>query len=180
MHVCFYEAEAYAAWAGKRLPTEAEWEKAASVEPGGRKRRYPWGDESPTPALANVGQRHFRPAPVGAYPAGVSPWGCHQMVGDVWEWTSSSFEAYPGFAWFPYPEYSQVFFGSDSKVLRGGSWATDPAAIRAAFRNWDFPIRRQIFSGFRCAAARGTLAVWSPPLAGSLRWAGRAVGGGRG
>ncbi|MGH2717305.1 MAG: ergothioneine biosynthesis protein EgtB, partial [Actinomycetota bacterium] len=108
IHVCFFEAEAYTAWAGKRLPTEAEWEKAASVEPGGRKRRYPWGDEPPTEAHANLGQRHYRPAPVGAYPAGVSPWGCQQMIGDVWEWTSSSFEAYPGFNWFPYPEYSQV------------------------------------------------------------------------
>jgi len=152
MHVCFFEAEAYARWAGKRLPTEAEWEKAASIEPGsGRKRRYPWGDEPPTEAHANLGQRHFRPAPAGAYPAGVSPWGCHQMIGDVWEWTSSSFDAYPGFAWFPYPEYSQVFFGGDYRVLRGGSWATQPGAIRATFRNWDYPIRRQIFSGFRCA-----------------------------
>ena len=151
MNVCFFEAEAYARWAGKRLPTEAEWEKAASIEPGGRKRRYPWGDEAPTGAHANLGQRHFRPAPTGAYPAGVSPWGCHQMIGDVWEWTSSPFEAYPGYAWFPYPEYSQVFFGGDFKVLRGGSWATNPTAIRATFRNWDLPIRRQIFSGFRCA-----------------------------
>jgi iron(II)-dependent oxidoreductase len=153
-HVCWYEAEAFARWAGKRLPTEAEWEKAASVEPvsaGGRKRRYPWGDTVPGPEHANLGQLHFGPAPVGAYPAGVSPWGCHQMVGDVWEWTASDFTPYPGYAAFPYREYSEVFFGGDYKVLRGGSWATHPTAARVTFRNWDYPIRSQIFAGFRCA-----------------------------
>jgi len=152
-HVCWFEADAYARWAGKRLPAEAEWEKAASVEPTGAKRRYPWGDAAPTPDLANLGQRHFRPAAAGAYPQGVSPWGCEQMIGDVWEWTSSAFTPYPGYRAFPYKEYSAVFFerGAEFKVLRGGSWATDPAAIRASFRNWDYPIRRQIFAGFRCA-----------------------------
>jgi gamma-glutamyl hercynylcysteine S-oxide synthase len=151
-HVCFYEAEAYAKWAGKRLPTEAEWEKAASWDPvAGTKRRYPWGDDRPTPELANLEQRHFSPAPIGAYPQGASPYGCQQMVGDVWEWTSSDFTAYPGFAYFPYKEYSDVFYDKDYKVLRGGSWATHPMAIRTTFRNWDYPIRRQIFSGFRCA-----------------------------
>lgn len=151
-HVCFFEAEAFAAWAGKRLPTEAEWEKAASWDPeAGLKRRYPWGDGEPHAGVANLEQRHFRPAEIGAYPGGVSPYGCHQMVGDVWEWTSSGFDAYPGTAWFPYREYSDVFYGKDYKVLRGGSWATHPSAIRATFRNWDHPVRRQIFSGFRCA-----------------------------
>jgi iron(II)-dependent oxidoreductase len=150
-HVCWYEADAFARWAGKRLPTEAEWEKAASWTTDGRKRRYPWGDAPPTDATANLSQRHFGPAPVGAYPAGVSPWGCHQMVGDVWEWTSSDFLPYPDFESFPYREYSEVFWGSDYKVLRGGSWATHPSAVRTTFRNWDYPIRRQIFSGFRCA-----------------------------
>jgi iron(II)-dependent oxidoreductase len=151
-HVCWFEAEAYAAWAGKRLPTEAEWEKAARFDPAsGRSRRYPWGDEAPTPAHANLGQRHLRPAPVGAYPAGASPLGVHQLMGDVWEWTSSGWHPYPGFTVFPYPEYSQVFFGGDYKVLRGGAFGTDPSAVRATFRNWDHPIRRQIFAGFRCA-----------------------------
>jgi iron(II)-dependent oxidoreductase len=151
-HVCWYEADAYARWAGKRLPTEAEWEMAASWDPvAKRKRRYPWGDDPPDETRANLGQRRFAPAPVGAYPSGVSPWGCHQMIGDVWEWTSSDFLPYPGFATFPYREYSEVFFGGDYKVLRGGSWATDPVAVRATFRNWDWPIRRQIFAGFRCA-----------------------------
>jgi iron(II)-dependent oxidoreductase len=150
-HVCWYEADAFARWAGRRLPTEAEWEKAASWGPDGRKRRWPWGDGDPGGSRANLGQRHFGPAEVGTYPAGASAWGCHQMAGDVWEWTSSDFEPYPGFATFPYREYSEVFFGSGYKVLRGGSWATDPCAVRTTFRNWDFPMRRQIFAGFRCA-----------------------------
>ena len=152
VHVCYYEAEAFAAWAGKRLPTEAEWEKAARHDPAtGRSRRYPWGDEPPEPRHANLGQRHLRPAPAGAYPDGVSAYGVHQLVGDVWEWVSSDFHGYPGFAPFPYREYSEVFFGPDYKVLRGGSFGTDRSACRGTFRNWDYPIRRQIFSGFRCA-----------------------------
>ncbi|HJP80393.1 MAG TPA: ergothioneine biosynthesis protein EgtB [Pseudonocardiaceae bacterium] len=152
VHVCFYEAEAYANWAGKRLPTEAEWEKAARYDPAtDRSRRYPWGDEDPQPEHANLGQRHLSPAPVGAYPAGAAPSGAQQLIGDVWEWTSSDFHGYPGFTVFPYPEYSKVFFGPDYKVLRGGSFGTDAAACRGTFRNWDYPIRRQIFAGFRCA-----------------------------
>ncbi|TDP91975.1 ergothioneine biosynthesis protein EgtB [Labedaea rhizosphaerae] len=152
VHVCFYEAQAFAAWAGKRLPTEAEWEKAARFDPAsGRSRRFPWGDEDPTPEHANLGQRHLRPAPAGAYPRGASALGVRQLIGDVWEWTASDFLPYPGFAMFPYPEYSEVFFGPDYKVLRGGSFGTDESVARATFRNWDYPIRRQIFAGFRCA-----------------------------
>ncbi|MGH3364590.1 MAG: SUMF1/EgtB/PvdO family nonheme iron enzyme, partial [Nocardioidaceae bacterium] len=133
-------------------PTETEWEKAARWDPAtGRSRRYPWGDEDPGPEHANLGQRHLRAAAVGAYPAGASPLGVHQLIGDVWEWTSSDFTPYPGFSVFPYPEYSAVFFGSDYKVLRGGSFGTDAVACRGTFRSWDFPVRRQIFSGFRCA-----------------------------
>jgi iron(II)-dependent oxidoreductase len=151
VHVGYYEAEAYATWAGKRLPTEAEWEKAARFDPStGRSRRYPWGDDPPAPSHANLGQRHLQPAPVGAYPAGATPTGVHQMIGDVWEWTSTDFGGYPGFVPFPYREYSEVFFGPEYKVLRGGSFGTDASACRGTFRNWDYPIRRQIFSGFRC------------------------------
>jgi iron(II)-dependent oxidoreductase len=165
-HVCFYEAQAHARWAGRRLPTEPEWEKAAIFDPvTGRSRRYPWGDTPPDPSRANLGHRHDRPAALGAYPDGASALGIEQMIGDVWEWTSSDFAAYPGFVSFPYREYSEVFFrepgapapaGPDEafrgyKVLRGGSWAADPAAVRATFRNWDHPIRRQIFAGFRLA-----------------------------
>ncbi len=152
LHVCLYEAQAYAAWAGRRLPTEAEWEKAARWDPGTqRSRRYPWGDGDPTPELANLGQRHLRPAPAGSYPAGASAYGVHQLIGDVWEWTSSTFTGYPGFEVFPYPEYSKVFFGQEYYVLRGGSFGTDRSACRGTFRNWDYPIRRQIFAGFRTA-----------------------------
>ena len=151
-HVCWYEADAYARWAGRRLPTEAEWEKAARHDPDtGASRRWPWGELDPTSAHANLGHSLLRPAPVGAYPLGVSPSGCHQMVGDVWEWLASDFRPYPGFQAHPYPEYSEVFFGDGHKMLRGGSWATHPSVGRATFRNWDLPIRRQIFAGFRTA-----------------------------
>ncbi|MGK5553014.1 ergothioneine biosynthesis protein EgtB [Actinomadura kijaniata] len=150
-HVCWYEADAYARWAGKRLPTEAEWEKAASWGPGAdRPRRYPWGDEY-AEGRANLGQRLLRPSPAGAFPDGESAYGVRRLVGDVWEWTATDFHGYPGFRSFPYKEYSEVFFGPDYKVLRGGSWATHPLAARTTFRNWDYPIRRQIFAGFRCA-----------------------------
>jgi iron(II)-dependent oxidoreductase len=151
-HVCWYEADAYARYAGKRLPTEAEWEAAATWDPAaGVKQLYPWGNEEPTSLHANLDQLAFGAAPVGTYDLNVSPIGCYGMMGDVWEWTASDFSAYPGFEAFPYPEYSAVFFGAASKVLRGGSWATRPGAVRGTFRNWDYPIRRQIFSGFRCA-----------------------------
>jgi iron(II)-dependent oxidoreductase len=150
-HVCYYEAEAFARYAGKRLPTEFEWEAAASWSPSGSKLNYPWGDQEPDKDLANLDQLSFGTMPLGSYPRNVSPLGCYGMIGDVWEWTSSDFLPYPGFQSFPYSEYSEAFFGTDYKVLRGGSWATRPGAIRNTFRNWDYPIRRQIFSGFRCA-----------------------------
>ncbi|WP_419995899.1 ergothioneine biosynthesis protein EgtB [Streptomyces boninensis] len=152
LHVCWYEADAYARWAGRRLPTESEWEKAARHDPAaGRSLRHPWGDAAPDETRANLGQRHLQPAPAGAYPAGAAPSGARQLLGDVWEWTSSDFTPYPGFAAFPYREYSEVFFGPDYKVLRGGSFGADQVAVRGTFRNWDWPIRRQIFAGFRTA-----------------------------
>jgi gamma-glutamyl hercynylcysteine S-oxide synthase len=150
-HVSWYEADAFARWAGKRLPTEEEWEKAASWSPNANKTRFPWGNSEASEDHANLGQAAFGPAQVGAFPEGVSAYGCHQMIGDVWEWTSSDFQPYPGYEWFPYREYSDVFYGTDYKVLRGGSWATHISSVRNTFRNWDYPIRRQIFCGFRCA-----------------------------
>ena len=161
LHVSWYEADAYARWAGRRLPTEAEWEKAARHDPEtGRSRRFPWGDEEPGPRHANLGQRHLAPAPAGSYPEGASPLGVRQLIGDVWEWTASDFAPYPGFRAFPYREYSEVFFGPEYKVLRGGSFAVDGVACRGTFRNWDHPVRRQIFAGFRTARdARSTKAT---------------------
>jgi iron(II)-dependent oxidoreductase len=151
-HVCYHEAEAFANWSGKRLPTEFEWEAAASWDSKSQTvRRFPWGDSEPATSLANIDQLSFDIAPIDTFPDNVSPMGCYGMIGDVWEWTSSDFNGYPGFQSFPYKEYSEEFFGSEYKVLRGGSWATRSGAVRNTFRNWDYPIRRQIFSGFRCA-----------------------------
>ncbi|MDT4933730.1 MAG: gamma-glutamyl hercynylcysteine S-oxide synthase [Pseudonocardiales bacterium] len=151
-HVCFFEAEAYAAWAGARLPSEQEWEKACAWDPvAGRRRRWPWGDTDVTPAVANLGGGALRPAPVGALAAGASAYGVEQMIGDVWEWTSSQFQPWPGFTPMLYATYSAPFFGGDFRVLRGGSWAVAPSTVRPSFRNWDLPIRRQIFTGVRLA-----------------------------
>ena len=133
-HVSAHEADAHARWAGARLPTEAEWERAAA---GARAED------------ANLDQLAFGTARAGAYAP--APSGCRHMLGDVWEWTSSSFGGYPGFRAFPYREYAEVFFGDGHRVLRGGSWATQPIAARTTFRNWDLPQRRQIFSGLRLA-----------------------------
>jgi len=151
IHVSWFEADAYARWAGKRLPTEQEWEKAASWDPArGEARTYPWGEGVPTAELANLDQVLLEPMPVGTYPRGRSFFGCHQMLGDVFEWTASDFEPYPGFEAYPYPEYSEVFFGDGYKVLRGASWAVPEFMARNTYRNWDLPQRRQIFAGFRC------------------------------
>jgi gamma-glutamyl hercynylcysteine S-oxide synthase len=136
VHVDWHQADAFARWAGKRLPTELEWEAAAT---GARRER------------ANLDQLSFGCAPAGAYGDAAADCGAVQMLGDVWEWTSSDFIGYPGFEAFPYPEYSEVFFGPDHRVLRGGAWAARRDVIRPSFRNWDYPIRKQIFSGLRCA-----------------------------
>jgi iron(II)-dependent oxidoreductase len=151
-HVTFFEAEAYAAWAGARLPTEMEWEKACAWDPAtGARRRFPWGASEPTAALVNLGGEALRPAPVGAYPAGASAYGAEQMLGDVWEWTTSALRPWPGFTPMLYEQYSRPFFDGDYKVLRGGAWSVATSILRPSFRNWDHPIRRQIFSGLRLA-----------------------------
>ena len=152
-HVSWYEADAYARWAGKRLPTEAEWEKAAAWDPAtGDASSHPWGAQPWTERVANLDQLTFGCAPAGAYANGESPSGMRHALGSVWEWTASRFEGYRGFRAFPYSEYSEEFFGGPYRVLRGGSWATQPDAASTTFRNWDHPDRRQIFAGFRCAA----------------------------
>jgi iron(II)-dependent oxidoreductase len=161
VHVAWYEAEAYCRWAGRRLPTEAEWELAAAGEPaadGGLapgKRRFPWGEEPPGPALARLDARAIAASPgasdVAAFPAGDSAWGCRQMIGNVWEWTASEFLPYPGFVPDPYKEYSQPWFG-DHKVLRGGCWATRARLLRNTWRNFYTPDRRDVWAGFRTCA----------------------------
>ena len=129
VHVSWFEADAFARAHGARLPTEAEWERAATWSQG----------------TANVDWRALEPQPPGADGELTG------FVGDVWEWTSSPFGGYPGFHAHPYPEYSEVFFGPEYRVLRGGAWATSARVASATFRNWDLPIRRQIFSGLRLA-----------------------------
>ena len=153
VNVSWFEADAFARAHGMRLPTEVEWEKAATWDQdNGASRAYPWGAEAPTTDRANLDQFAFGTHPASAHPEGASPSGCLGMLGDTWEWTSSRFEGYPGFRAHPYREYSEVFFGGDWRVLRGGSWATSARVATPTFRNWDHPQRRQIFAGIRIAS----------------------------
>src|SRR5262245_5625216 len=152
VHVNWYEAEAYCRWAGRRLPAEAEWEMAATYEPAtGRKRRFPWGDDPPTPERANLDYRAGHTVDVRTLPAGDSPVGCRQMIGNVWEWVVDTFEAYPGFVCDPYRDYSVPSFG-EKKVLKGGCWTTRSRLIRSTWRNFYKRQRRNIFAGFRTVA----------------------------
>ena len=155
--VSWHEAEAFARFAGKRLPTEAEWEKAASWDPQAKqKRRFAWGDELPAyergASAANVNLVNWGTTPVGAFAAGRSAYGGMDMTGNVWEWTATGFDGYPGFRAFPYAEYSELWFDGDHRVLKGGSWATRAELSRCSFRNFWRPRFRIAFAGFRCAA----------------------------
>ena len=156
VHVSHHEADAFARSHGLRLPTEAEWELAATFDHASAvKRTWPWGEQAPSAAEANlIESANFAPLQVAALEAGAAPCGALGMIGDVWEWTSSEFRPYPGFNADPYREYSEVFFGASHRVLRGGSFATSALVATPAFRNWDFPYRRQIFAGLRVAASR--------------------------
>ena len=150
--VNWHEASAYARWIGKRLPTEAEWEKAAAWDPvSGESRRYPWGDDAPRPDRADFGFNSSHVLPVASHPAGRSAAGALDMAGGVWEWTGSLFEPYPGFKAFPYEVYSVDNFDGNHYVLKGGSWATQGPLLRCAFRNFYPPEYRHGFVGFRCA-----------------------------
>jgi iron(II)-dependent oxidoreductase len=154
VHVNWYEAQAYASWSGRRLPSEAQWEAAASMAPGpagflpGSKRRFPWGDEAPAPGHANLDWRAMGCIDVDRLPDGDSAVGCRQMIGNVWEWTASLFLPYPGFVPDAYKEYSQPWFGTH-KVLRGGCWATRGRLVRNTWRNFYRPDRRDVWAGFR-------------------------------
>ncbi len=158
VNVSWFEAEAWCRWAGRRLPTEAEWEAAAAGEPGPggglspRKRRFPWGDAPPAPERAHLGARCLHAIDVGALASGDGAFGCRQLVGNVWEWTASDFSPYPGFAPDAYREYSEPWFGTH-KVLRGGSFATPPRLAWNTFRNFYTPDRRDLWAGFRTCAA---------------------------
>jgi iron(II)-dependent oxidoreductase len=153
IHVNWYEADAYCQWAKRRLPTEAEWEMAATLDPGsGRKREFPWGEEPPAPDRAHLDARLIGCIPAGALGAGDSGCGCRQMIGNVWEWTATDFLPYPGFVIDPYKEYSGPWFGSERKVLRGGCWATRSRLIRNTWRNFYPKDRRDVFGGFRTCA----------------------------
>lgn len=145
VHVNLFEAEAYCVYAGRRLPTEAEWEAAAT---GGTHRRYPWGDESPNPRYANLEGWYGDVCDVGAFAEGESPFGMRGAIGNVWEWTSSVFAGYPGFSPDAYREYSEPWFGSHY-VLRGGAWSTSATMISNRWRNFYRPQRRDIITGFR-------------------------------
>ena len=158
IHANWYEAMAYCAWAGRRLPTEAEWEMAASTEPTpdghgitSKKRLYPWGDELPAVERANLDWAARGTIDVRALPAGDSAFGVRQLVGNVWEWTSTVFAPYPGFEIDPYKEYSAPWFG-DHMVLRGGCWSTRSRLIRNSWRNFYKPDRRDVMCGFRTCA----------------------------
>jgi iron(II)-dependent oxidoreductase len=158
VHVSWFEAQAYCNWAERRLPTEAEWEVAASgefAEDGRalsrRRRHFPWGDQSPDRDRANLDWSTRGPVAVNAHALGDSAFGCRQMVGNVWEWTADDFTPYPGFTIDPYKEYSKPWFGTH-KVLRGGCWATSSLLIRNTWRNFYTPDRRDVWAGFRTCA----------------------------
>ena len=158
IHVSWYEAEAYCKWAGRRLPTEAEWEIAASAVPArdGRglspdRRHFPWGDDPPNPERANLDWRNLGLVEVGAFATGDSAFGCRQMIGNVWEWTADNFQPYPGFTIDPYKEYSKPWFDTH-KVLRGGCWATRSLLIRNTWRNFYTPDRNDVWASFRTCA----------------------------
>jgi ergothioneine biosynthesis protein EgtB len=152
VYVSHAEAEAFARWRGDRLMTEAEYHRAAFGTPDGREQALPWGETGPDVSRGNFGAVHWDPVPVGAYPAGASAFGVHDLIGNGWEWTASLFAPFPGFAPMPsYPEYSADFFDGAHFVLKGASPATPLAHVRRSFRNWFRPHYPYVYATFRCA-----------------------------
>jgi gamma-glutamyl hercynylcysteine S-oxide synthase len=148
------EAAAYARWCGKRLPTEAEYHRAAFGTPEGDERTHPWGDTMPTSEHGNFGVTHWDPVPVGSHPAGASAFGVHDLVGNGWEWTSTLFAPFPGFrAGAIYPGYSQDFFDGEHYVMKGASPATARELVRRSWRNWFRPRYPYVYATFRCVTA---------------------------
>lgn len=152
IHFNWYEADAFCRWAGRRLPTEAEWELAASLRAEGTRQAYPWSASRVEEPPANLDWRHGGCIAAAALAEGQSPAGCRQMLGNTWEWTSSDFGPFPGFEPGPYREYSQPLFGS-TKVLRGGCWATRSRMVSSSYRNYYAPDRRDVLAGFRTCRA---------------------------
>ncbi|HLN85371.1 MAG TPA: SUMF1/EgtB/PvdO family nonheme iron enzyme, partial [Candidatus Limnocylindrales bacterium] len=154
VYVSLAEARAYAAWRGKRLPTEAEYQRAAFYGPDEGETQYPWGDDAPDRQHGNFDFASWSPAPVGSSPAGASRWCVHELVGNGWELTDSPFGPLPGFtAYMPnYPDYSKDFFDGKHFVIKGASWATDAELLRPSFRNWYQAHYPYVFAKFRCVS----------------------------
>jgi ergothioneine biosynthesis protein EgtB len=150
--VSAYEAEAYANFVGKRLPTEREWERAARWSGQNNSNTYPWGETCPTQERCNFNNHHGQTTPVDYYDQGQNQAGCYDLLGNVWEWTASTFAPYENFQPYPYPGYSQAYFDGQHRIMRGGSWATGSWGLRSSFRNWYYPWTRQVLVGFRCAS----------------------------
>lgn len=151
VYVSHAEASAYTRWAGKRLPTEAEWHRAAYGAPRGPERDYPWGSAAPDARFGNFDFAQWNPAPVDAHPAGRSAYGVADLVGNGWEWTSTVFAPFPGFERFSfYPGYSAGFFDGQHYVMKGASARTAACMLRRSFRNWFQPRYPFVYAGFRC------------------------------
>ena len=153
VYVSHAEASAYARWAGKSLPSEAEWQRAAYGTVNGDTRPYPWGNHAPAAILGNFDFQQWDPAPVNSFPEGQSAFGVHDLVGNGWEWTSSVFGRFPGFEAFPfYRGYSADFFDGRHFVMKGGSARTAACMLRSTFRNWFQPHYQYVYAGFRCVS----------------------------
>jgi gamma-glutamyl hercynylcysteine S-oxide synthase len=151
VYVSCAEARAYARWKGMRIPTEAEYHRAAYGAPDGSERSYPWGEEPPDRTRGNFDFANPDPVPVGSFPAGSSAWGIQDLLGNGWEWTSTVFTGFPGFTPMPsYPVYSTDFFDGKHYVLKGGSPVTAKELLRRSFRNWFRGNYPYLYATFRC------------------------------